>query len=52
MTIRSIQELRGITEAGMSFAVASNLLGAGILSLTVPFLNDKLNGTGLLALFA
>jgi len=29
-----------------------NLLGAGILSLTVPFLNGALKATGLLCLFA
>jgi len=39
-------------EVGMSFAVFWNLLGAGVLSLFVPFLNDKLNPTGLLGLFA
>ncbi|KAI9771209.1 MAG: hypothetical protein M1839_002868 [Geoglossum umbratile] len=39
-------------EVGMSFAVFWNLLGAGILSLTVPFLNDSLRATGLLCLFA
>ncbi|PNS18123.1 hypothetical protein CAC42_3568 [Sphaceloma murrayae] len=39
-------------EVGMSFAVFVNLLGAGILSLFVPFLNTSLTATGLLCLFA
>ncbi|KAF4553576.1 Sugar (and other) transporter-like protein 62 [Elsinoe fawcettii] len=39
-------------EVGMSFAVFSNLFGAGILSLFVPFLNTELTATGLLCLFA
>ena len=37
---------------GRSFAVFCNLLGAGILDLTVPFLNNALGPTGLLCLFA
>lgn len=36
----------------MSLAVFVNLLGAGILSLAVPFLNASLNSSGLLWLFA
>lgn len=36
----------------MSFSVFCNLLGAGILSLFVPFLNTSLTATGLLCLFA
>ncbi|KAJ9665056.1 hypothetical protein H2201_004922 [Coniosporium apollinis] len=39
-------------EVGMSFAVFWNLLGAGILSLIVPVLNDALKATGLMCLFA
>ncbi|KAI9760165.1 MAG: hypothetical protein M1840_002716 [Geoglossum simile] len=39
-------------EAGMSHSVFWNMLGAGILSLTVPFLNGVLHPTGLLCLFA
>ncbi|GAM90064.1 hypothetical protein ANO11243_081040 [Dothideomycetidae sp. 11243] len=39
-------------EVGMSFSVFCNLLGAGILSLFVPFLNTSLTATGLLCLFA
>ena len=48
----SCYELSNVLELGMSFAVACNLLGAGVLSLTAPFLNDKLTATGLLELFA
>ncbi|OCK80630.1 putative galactose-proton symport [Lepidopterella palustris CBS 459.81] len=39
-------------EAGMSFAVFWNLLGAGILALIVPQLVHSLGHTGLLGLFA
>ncbi|TKX22452.1 sugar transporter-like protein 21 [Elsinoe australis] len=39
-------------EVGMSFAVFTNLFGAGLLSLFVPFLNTSLTATGLLFLFA
>ncbi|KAF2153459.1 hypothetical protein K461DRAFT_286153 [Myriangium duriaei CBS 260.36] len=39
-------------EVGMSFSVSCNLLGAGILSLFVPFLNSKMTSIGLLCLFA
>jgi MFS family permease len=42
----------GNREVGMSFAVFWNLLGAGILSLTVPSINFKLHPTGMLGLFA
>jgi hypothetical protein len=39
-------------EAGMSFAVFWNLLGAGVLALIVPQLTYSLGHTGLLGLFA
>ncbi|KAH8587183.1 hypothetical protein B0O99DRAFT_584890 [Bisporella sp. PMI_857] len=43
---------QGNREVGMSVAVFCNLLGAGILSLTVPFIKHNLHSTGLLGLFA
>ncbi|KAH8665092.1 major facilitator superfamily domain-containing protein [Tricladium varicosporioides] len=43
---------QGHREVGMSFAVFCNFLGAGILSLTVPFIIDKLPLTSLMGLFA
>ncbi|KAH6667895.1 hypothetical protein B0J14DRAFT_619902 [Halenospora varia] len=43
---------QGNREVGMSVAVFCNFFGAGILSLTVPFINDKLHSIGLMGLFA
>ncbi|KAF2859437.1 hypothetical protein K470DRAFT_282692 [Piedraia hortae CBS 480.64] len=37
---------------GMSFSVFCNLLGAGLLALFVPIINDSIHPTGLLGLFA